>query len=282
MNLLSIQSHVAYGHVGNSAAVFPLQRIGVDVWPVHTVQFSNHPGYGAWHGQVLEASHVSDVVAGMDERGVLGECDGVLSGYMGSVEIGQAILEAATRVKAANPAARYCCDPIIGDVEPGVFVCEGLPDFIRDEAVPAADVLTPNRFELDYLTGRNDGSFASALRAIDVLHERGPRIVMVTSLDTDDTPSDAMDVVASDGKQRFRVRTPRVQFTVNGAGDAIAGLFLAHHLQSGSLAEALSLATSSVYGVICRTAEAGSRELLLIAGQQEFVRPSRVFKPEKL
>jgi pyridoxine kinase len=282
MNLLSIQSHVAYGHVGNSAAVFPLQRIGVDVWPVHTVQFSNHPGYGAWHGQVLEASHVSDVVAGMDERGVLGECDGVLSGYMGSVEIGQAILEAATRVKAANPAARYCCDPIIGDVEPGVFVCEGLPDFIRDEAVPAADVLTPNRFELDYLTGRNGGSFASALRAIDALHERGPRIVMVTSLDTDDTPSDAMDVVASDGKQRFRVRTPRVQFTVNGAGDAIAGLFLAHHLQSGSLADALSLATSSVYGVICRTAEAGSRELLLIASQQEFVRPTRVFKPEKL
>jgi pyridoxine kinase len=282
MNLLSIQSHVAYGHVGNSAAVFPLQRIGVDVWPVHTVQFSNHPGYGAWQGQVLEASHISDVVAGLDDRGVLGECDGVLSGYMGSVEIGQAILDAATRVKAANPAARYCCDPIIGDVEPGVFVCEGLPEFIRDEAVPAADVITPNRFELDHLTGRNDSSFRSALRAIDSLHERGPRIIMVTSLDTDDTPTEAVDVVASDGKQRFRVRTPRVQFTVNGAGDAIAGLFLAHLLQSGSLADALSLATSSVYGVICRTAEAGSRELLLIQSQDEFVRPRRVFKPEKL
>src|SRR5215471_8190511 len=113
MNLLSIQSHVAYGHVGNSAAVFPLQRIGVEVWPVHTVQFSNHTGYGEWRGRAFSGEAVSEVVAGMQQRGVLGECDGVLSGYMGSAGIGAAILDAVTVVKRAKPAAKYCCDPVI-------------------------------------------------------------------------------------------------------------------------------------------------------------------------
>ena len=110
MNLLSIQSHVAYGHVGNAAAVFPLQRIGIEVWPIHTVQFSNHTGYGAWRGQVFDASLLREVMQGIEERGVLSRCDGVVSGYMGSAETGDAILDAFDRVKAANKAARYCCD----------------------------------------------------------------------------------------------------------------------------------------------------------------------------
>ena len=103
MNLLSIQSHVAYGHVGNAAATFPLQRIGVEVWPVHTVQFSNHTGYGAWKGRCSRRAPIARVVEGIDARGVLGTCDGVLSGYMGSAEIGQTILDTVARVKAANP-----------------------------------------------------------------------------------------------------------------------------------------------------------------------------------
>lgn len=282
MILLSIQSHVAYGHVGNSGAVFPLQRIGVEVWPVHTVQFSNHPGYGSYRGEVFRADLIRDVVQGIEERGVLAECDGVLSGYMGSVEIGEAIIDAVTRVKGANPAARYCCDPIIGDVEPGVFVCEGLPEFMRDVAVPAADIITPNRFELDHLTGRNDSSLSSALRAIDALHARGPRIVMVTSYDGDDTPRDCMDVLVSDGSERLRLRTSKLVAAVNGAGDVIAALFTAHYLRSASLAEAVSWATSSVHGVIGRSAEIGSRELLVVDAQNEFVQPSCLFKPQRI
>ena len=154
MNILSIQSHVAYGHVGNSAAVFPLQRIGVEVWPVQTVQFSNHPGYGAWRGRVFSAATIRLVVQGIEERGVLGECDGVISGYLGSPDTGEAVVESVARVKGANPAARYCCDPVIGDVSQGVFVKPGIPEFMREHAVPAADVITPNQFELDHLTGR--------------------------------------------------------------------------------------------------------------------------------
>ena len=154
MNILSIQSHVAYGHVGNAAATFPLQRIGAEVWPIHTVQFSNHTGYGAWTGRVFEADLITELMEGIAQRGVLGQCDGVLSGYMGSAETGAAILDAVARVKAANPNARYCCDPVIGDVGRGVFVRPGIPEFMRECAVPAADIVTPNQFELDHLTGR--------------------------------------------------------------------------------------------------------------------------------
>lgn len=149
MNLLSIQSHVVYGHVGNDAAVFPLQRLGVDVWPIHTVQFSNHTGYGAWRGEVFGAAAIREVMQGIEERGILGTCDGVLSGYMGSAEIGEAILDAVGRVKGANPKARYCCDPVIGDIDTGIFVRPGIPEFIRERAIPAADFVAPNQFELD-------------------------------------------------------------------------------------------------------------------------------------
>jgi pyridoxine kinase len=278
MNILSIQSHVAYGHVGNSAAVFPLQRIGVEVWPVHTVQFSNHTGYGAWRGRAFSGEAIRAVIEGIDERGVLGECDGVISGYLGSADIGEAVVDTVGRVKGANPAARYCCDPVIGDVGRGVFVRRGVPELIRERALPIADFATPNQFELDFLTARTTTTLAEALAAIDALHSLGPRVVLVTSLRVDDTPADAFDLVASDGIERFRLRTPLLPLTINGAGDLIAALFFAHHLSTGSAAEALSLAASSLFGVLSRTAEQGSREMLLVEAQQEFVTPRRIFK----
>jgi len=282
MNILSIQSHVAYGHVGNAAATFPLQRIGVEVWPIHTVQFSNHTGYGAWTGRVFEAGLITEVVDGIAQRGVLGQCDGVLSGYMGSAETGAAILDAVARVKAANPKARYCCDPVIGDVGRDVFVRPGIPEFMRKHAVPVADLVTPNQFELDHLTGRTSATRRDALAAIDALHALGPKAIMVTSLHTDETPADAIDLVASDGSGRFRVRTQKLPISVNGAGDAIAALFFAHYLRNGLAAEALSRAASSVFGVLRRTAEAGAREILLIDAQGEFVHPSQIFEPEEI
>jgi pyridoxine kinase len=282
MNILSIQSHVAYGHVGNAAAVFPLQRLGVEVWPIHTVQFSNHTGYGAWRGQVLEASLIRDVTQGIEERGVLANCDGVLSGYMGSAETGAAILDAVERVKSANPKARYCCDPVIGDVGRGVFVRPGIPEFIRERAVPAADIVTPNQFELDHLTGLTSGTIDEAVRACGAIHAMGPTVVLVTSLHVQDTPKDAIDLLVSGPEGRFRVRTPRLDLSINGAGDAIAALFFAHCLRRSSLAEALSFAASSIFGLMRQTAEKGSREILLVDAQEEFVKPSRLFKAESV
>jgi pyridoxine kinase len=282
MNILSIQSHVAYGHVGNSAAVFPLQRIGVEVWPVDTVQFSNHPGYGEWRGDVFSGEAIRLVVQGIEERGVLGECDGVLSGYLGAPDTGEAVADAVVRVKSANPAARYCCDPVIGDTDRGVFVRPGVPELIKQRLLPAADVVTPNQFELEYLADRKAATYLELAAAIDALHDRGPQVVLVTSLQIDETPPDCIDLVVSDRSDRCRVRTPRLPVIANGAGDAVAALFFAHYLQGGSTAEALSLAASSMFAVLSRTAEAGASEMLLIEAQQELVRPSQVFDAHRI
>lgn len=282
MNILSIQSWVAFGHVGNASAMFPMQRLGHEVWAVNTVQFSNHTGYGAWRGQVFPGDAVRDVVAGIEERGVLPACNGVLSGYMGSADIGEAIIEAVEKVRAANPRALYCCDPVIGDVGRGVFVRPGIPEFMRERAVPAADVVTPNQFEIEYLTGIEIANRDDARRAIAALHAMGPRIILVTSVKTDDTPEDAVDLLASDGAQLFRVRTPLLPLSINGAGDAIASLFFVHLLSTRDTGAALARAASSVYGLLKRTAEAGSREIMTVAAQDEFVTPTTVFEAQSI
>jgi pyridoxine kinase len=276
--VLSIQSHVAYGHVGNSSAVFPLQRLGIEVWPVHTVQFSNHTGYGEWRGRVFDGPAVEEIVEGISERGVLGNCDAVLSGYLGSADIGHAVVQTVARVRAANPEAVYCCDPVIGDVGRGVFVRPGIPEFMREVAAPAADVVTPNHFELDFLSGTTTRTLAEVTDAVAAVHALGPRVVLTTSLVTDDTPEDSVDLLASEGGRHFRVRTPLLGVDVNGAGDAIAALFLAHWLAGRDVGTALGAAAASVYGLLKRTEDAGSREILLVAAQEEFVAPSRTFE----
>ncbi|MBE7185236.1 MAG: pyridoxal kinase PdxY [Methylobacterium mesophilicum] len=282
MNVLSIQSWVAYGHVGNASAVFPLQRMGVEVWAVNTVQFSNHTGYGQWKGQVYTGDSIRDLITGIDERGVLPSCDGVLSGYMGDAGIGEAILDAVGRVRAANSKAIYCCDPVIGDVGRGVFVRPGIPEFMRDRAVRAANVVTPNLFELQYLSGREINNRTDLAEAIRDVHALGPEIIMVTSVQTDETPGDSADVVLSDGSSLLRIRTPLLPININGAGDAIAALFLGKLLQDGSPEGALVHAVSATYGLLKRTAAAGSREILTVAAQDEFVSPSKLFTVEHL
>jgi len=282
MNILSIQSWVAYGHVGNASAVFPMQRLGCNVWAIHTVQFSNHTGYGAWKGRVFDGPMIDELVDGIADRGVLGSCDGVISGYMGSADIGNAILAAVAKVRTANPAATFCCDPVIGDVGPGIFVRPGIPEFMRDKAVPAADVITPNQFELEMLAGQSTTSLAALRSALRRVHALGPKVILVTSLLTEETPGDAIDLVASDATGLYRMRTPRLALDVNGAGDAIAALFNLHWKRSGSAALALEQAGASIYGLLKRTAEAGVREILTVEAQDEFVTPSRRFPVEKL
>ncbi|GJE28246.1 pyridoxal kinase PdxY [Methylobacterium organophilum] len=281
MNVLSIQSHVAYGHVGNASAVFPMQRLGVEVWPVHTVQFSNHTGYGAWRGRVFDGPAVEEVVQGIAERGMLAACDAVLSGYMGSAEIGTAILRAVAAVRQANPGALYCCDPVIGDTYAGIYVRPGVAEFMRDHTVPAADIVTPNQFELDLLTGLPTGTLEGAKAAAAALQALGPRVVLVTSLTTEETPADAIDMMAGEGGGFWRVRTPRLDLkAVSGAGDAVAALYLVHYARTGSAALALGMAAASIHGLLRCTAEAGASELLTVAAQDEFVAPSATFPVE--
>jgi len=252
------------------------------VWPIHTVQFSNHTGYGAWTGRVFDGATIAELVEGIAHRGVLAQCDGVLSGYMGSAEIGAAILTAVARLREANPGALYCCDPVIGDVGRGVFVRPGIPEFMRDEALPAADIVTPNQFELDFLSGLATGTLAQAKEAVAAVQRLGPRVVLVTSLHTAETPEDAIDLLAGEGGAFWRLRTPRLSLEVNGAGDAIAALFLVHYARSRSAATALGEAAASVYGLLRRTAAAGSREILLVAAQDELVSPTQRFVVERV
>ena len=208
MKILSIQSSVAYGHVGNSAAVFPLQRLGHEVWPVLTVHFSNHTGYGEWRGPLLAPDDVRAVITGIEERGVLGEADAVLSGYQGDPAVGAVILDAVARVKELNPEAVYCCDPVMGDVGRGMFVRPGIPEYMRDTVVPRADIITPNQFELDFLAGRTTDTLAEVLDAVDVVREGGPRDVLVTSVLHADIPEGTLDLVAVSDQGAWAVNTP--------------------------------------------------------------------------
>ena len=280
MPILSIQSHVAYGHVGNSAAVFPLQRLGHEVWPVHTVQFAAHTGYGAPKGRVFDAAMIDDVVEGIAARPDFVSCEAVLSGYMGSVDIAGAIVRAVGRVKYANAPALYCCDPVMGYTGRGFFVRPDMPDFIRSAVVPAADILTPNLFELEVISGQVCTDLNSVRLALAAVHALGPRIVLLTSGATTDTPDGAFDLLASDGRDIWRVRTPRLKVSPNGAGDLVAALFLSSYLASRSIVDALGYAASAVHGVLVATHRAGSPELVLIAAQNEFIKPSHSFHPE--
>jgi pyridoxine kinase len=282
MTILSIQSSVAYGHVGNSAAVFPLQRIGVEVWPVHTVHFSNHTGYGAWRGMVFSAETVAEVIQGIEERGVLHECDGVLSGYMGDASLGEVILDAFKRVQRANPGAVYCCDPVMGDVERGFFVRPGIPEFMRDRAVPAATIITPNQFELEYLADRAVTDLESALASVDQIMAWGPRVVLVTSLRRRDGRSDQIEMLAVDSGGAFTIETPLLPVNVNGAGDMTAALFFAHWRKSGSIQIALELTTGAVFAVLEATVTAGAREIQLIKAQESMANPSRRFQAARV
>jgi pyridoxine kinase len=282
MTILSIQSSVAYGHVGNSAAVFPLQRIGVEVWPVNTVHFSNHTGYGAWRGMVLPAEMIAEVIMGIEERGVLHECDGVLSGYMGDASLGEVILDGFKRIQRANPGAAYCCDPVMGDVGRGFFVRPGIPEFMRDRAVPAATIVTPNQFELEYLANRVVTDLASALNSVDQIMDGGPRVVLVTSLRRREARGDCVEMLAVDSEGAFMVETPLLPLNVNGAGDMTAALFFAHWRRSGSIQIALELTTAAVFAVLEATAEAGAREIQLIRAQESIANPARRFKAVRI
>jgi pyridoxine kinase len=282
LNILSIQSHVAYGHVGNSAAVFSMQRLGVEVWPVDTVAFSNHPAHGGFTGRVREPAEIASLIEGIAKLGVLAHCDAVLSGYLGVPETGSVVLGAVEAARQARPTALFCCDPVIGDTKSGPYVLAGLPEFMRDRAIPAADIVTPNQFELEYLTGRHVSTREDLLAALARLHLLGPKTILVTSAVTTMTPSGTMDSVASDGRVAHIVRTSRLGRDFYGGGDLMAALFLVHYLRTRSVPDALGAAVASLFGVLKRTAEAGSHELLLIEAQDELSAPSERFSVEVL
>ncbi|MDR6691900.1 pyridoxine kinase [Microbacterium sp. 1154] len=277
MKVLSIQSAVAFGHVGNSAAVFPLQRIGVEVLPVYTVNFSNHTGYGAWRGPLISPADVADVLAGIEDRGVFPEIDVVLSGYQGGEGIADVIIDAVARVKKANPDAVYACDPVMGNAKSGCFVAPAIPELLRERVVPVADILTPNQFELGFLTGTQPDSIDSTLASADLVRERGPRTILVTSVERPDREADTIEMMVVDDAGAWIVQTPLIPMKANGSGDVTAALFTAHYRRSGDAADALARTASSVFDLLSNTFESGSRELRLVESQEAYANPRLQF-----
>lgn len=280
--VLSIQSHVAYGHAGNSSAVFALQRAGVEVWPVLTVNFSNNTSYGSFRGPLIAPADVAEVIAGIDDREVLDQVDALLTGYQGSLEVGDVVLNAAQLVKERNPNAIYCADPVMGDVGRGFYARPGIPEFMRDFVVPAADIMTPNLFELEFLTGRETNSTADVLAAAQALRAKGPAIVVVTSVTGDDVAPDVLRMIAVDGEQAWAVETPLLDRSFTGSGDLTTAMFLANWLRTKDLAGSLSTTASIVYSVLEQTTREGSRELRLVAAQENIVQPSFRFEARPL
>lgn len=277
--VLSVQSRVAYGHVGNAAAVFPLQCLGVEAWALDTVAFSNHTGHRKWRGDVVAPETVATLFEGIAELGVLASIDAVLSGYIGTAQTGAVLLDIVGRVKEANPRAVFCCDPVIGDTDTGSYVREGVAEFFRDAALPLADIVTPNRFELEYLTGLAVGDLREAAEAAAALRARGPKTVLLTSLSL---VPEHLTMLASGEEGAWAIETPRLPVELNGCGDVTAALFLGHLLQGASLAEALSRTAASMFAIIETTVRLGRYELALVAARDELARPSRNFAVARL
>ncbi|TKI05655.1 pyridoxal kinase PdxY [Martelella alba] len=284
-NILSIQSHVVFGHAGNSAAVFPMRRMGVNVWPLNSVQFSNHTQYGHWTGAVMPAEHLSDIVRGIAEIGQLAHCDAVLSGYIGSAEQGEQILSIVRQVKRANPAACYFLDPVMGHPGKGCFVAPGVADFHCRQGISHADIIAPNLLELEQLSGRTVTSVTQAVAAARELCRRGPKLVLVKFLSYAGYSEDSFEMLLVTAEKAWHISRPLVDFGERqpvGVGDLTSGLLLVDLLQGRGPVAALEHVTAAVYEVMIATKEMQEYELQVVAAQDAIVTPTHVFSATEI
>jgi len=274
LSVLSITSSVAYGYVGNAAVVPCLQALGVEAWPVHTTYLSNHPGHPVWRGGAVDAARLEAVIAGLDALGVLGRVRAVLLGYLPNPAIAEAAVAALARLGAVNPGAMVVCDPVMGDAEKGLYVPAPVAAAIADRLVPRADLITPNHFELEHLTGHRIGDLAGALAALEAV--RGGGIAVGTSLTIDDDAGTVKTMAIGEGGA-FLVTTPRLDTPVHGTGDALTGLLLGRLLAGESLAAALSHAVPSLHAVLEATVAAAADEMALVAARAAIPDPPCLF-----
>jgi pyridoxine kinase len=278
MNVISIQSQVAFGHVGNSAAVFPMQMYGIDVIAVPTTLLSNRPGYKTIRGRVLEAQLVADLLLGIEERGAVESAGLILSGYLGSAEIANVVADFVARAKLRNPALLYACDPVLGDRDRGLFVREDIPPLVRDRLCALADIITPNHFEFEWLCGAEAKTIDQVITCAAALHARGPSTVVITSAELADTPDGQIETLAAEASRAWRVRTPKLPISPNGTGDLFAALFVSARLRGADTPEALSHAASAIFAVLERTAARGTEEMRIVESAEQLVHPRRRFE----
>ena len=286
MTVISIQSQVAYGHVGNSAAVFPMQMHGIDVIAVPTTLLSNRPGYPTIRGRVLDAQLVADLLLGVEERGALDTSQAILSGYLGSPEIAAVVADFVQRAKARNPALTYCCDPVLGDRDRGLFVQADIPPLVRDRLCPLADLIIPNHFEFEWLCGTKATTIDRVIEEAQALmvrgpSARGPSTIVITSAELADTPDEEIETLAVErSKERFqgwRVRTPKLPISPSGTGDLFASLFVSARLREADTPDALGHAASAIFTVLERTAARGAEEMRIVETAALLAHPKRRF-----
>jgi pyridoxine kinase len=285
MTVISIQSQVAFGHVGNSAAVFPMQMHGIDVTAVPTTLLSNRPGYPTIRGRVLDAQLVADLLLGVEERGTVDTCRMILSGYLGSAEIATVVADFVARAKARNPKLAYCCDPVLGDRDRGLFVHADIPPLVRDRLCPLADIITPNHFEFEWLCGTKATTSGQMIAQAQALMARGPSTIVVTSAELRDIPDDAIETLAierledglKEGLKAWRVRTPKLPISPSGTGDLFASLLVSARISGSDTPEALGHAASAIFAVLERTALSGTEEMRIVESAELLVHPKRRF-----
>jgi pyridoxine kinase len=277
MTVISIQSQVAYGHVGNSAAMFPMQMHGIDVIAVPTTLLSNRPGYPTIRGRVLDAQLVSDLLLGIEERGAVDASRMILSGYLGSPDIAAVVADFVARAKARNPRLIYCCDPVLGDRDRGLFVHADIPPLVRDLLCPLADIITPNHFEFEWLCGGKVNTTDQMIAQAQGLLARGPSTIVVTSAELSDTPDGQIETLAVERSQSWRVRTPKLAISPSGTGDLFAALFSAARVQGRDTPAALGHAASAIFAVLERTALSGTEEMRIVESAGLLVDPPRRF-----
>ncbi|MCD6045110.1 MAG: pyridoxal/pyridoxine/pyridoxamine kinase [Gammaproteobacteria bacterium] len=262
MAILSIQSHVAYGYVGNKAAVYPLQAMGYDVWPVNTVQFSNHTGYGHWEGEIFSKEHIHQVILGLETLNLIPSCQAILSGYMGSEAICHEVAETVKRFKAKNPALLYLCDPVIGNQH--CFVKPEVLEFFKHHLV--ADIITPNQYEAETLSGIPIKTVADLKTTAQFFQDKGSQVVIITGVKLNDVAPDTLHIYGGEGNQHYLLAAKEYTFPVppSGTGDLFSAVFLGSYLTYKNLDHALRRSVDLMNRVLAKTAASGGRELRVL------------------
>jgi pyridoxine kinase len=279
MGILSIQSQVVSGFVGNSVTGFALQRLKTEIWALPTVLLSHHPGHGGARGGALSAGMKTGILAGLDERGCLSRCDAVISGYLAGPEDADLIKDALRRIRLTKTCF-YLCDPVIGD-DGKTYVTENTVSAVHNLAA-IADIITPNAYELSILAATPLHSTTQAVSAMRMIRQRGPGIVFLTSFAGDDTPNGNIDALILDGAEAWRLRIPRLDHKFSGSGDLVAGLFMHFWLASRDGCAAMVSATQIVFSILRETMRSGADELLLVKAQDFLISPDCRFNAERL
>lgn len=279
--ILTIQSHVVYGHAGNAAAVFPMQRLGHEVSVLNLLQFSNHTGHGTWGGGAISANELRDIFKGLKAVGALNTLNCILSGYIRDLEQAQAIYDFVCEVKTDYPHVMYCCDPVMGDERPGMYVKPEVAAFLQSHLVPLADWITPNHFELSHLVDKPLTSVQDAMTACAELFDSNKQGILATSIAHHSSMTGLLLMTKAG---TYHCETPKYELirTVHGTGDVTAATFLSHLFNGDAPVDAMEKTANTMHDMTLFSFQNGLRELGIIACQELIRYPNRKFKSQLL